>query len=228
MQHNVRLSILFAATLSAATTSLSAQERFDKVVRNDFFLGFAGNREALARGMKKCEEILAADPKQPEAMVWHGSGVFFESGVAARNKDYPKAMELYQRGLDEMAAAVALAPENVGVLIPRGASLLAASQGIPGENGKELLKTGVADYEKVFALQKSHFDKLNGHARGELLFGLAEGYLRLGDQAAARQWFEMLAAVDDPENGHLKQAKAYLESNKLEGSKTCAGCHVGQ
>jgi tetratricopeptide (TPR) repeat protein len=228
MQRNVRFSILFPAALLAASTALVAQVRFDKVVRNDFFAGFAGDREALARGMKKCEEILAADPKQPEPMVWHGSGVFFESGVAARNKDFPKAMELYKRGLDEMAAAVTLAPENVAVLIPRGASLLAASQGMPGDSGKELLQTGLADYEKVYALQKDYFDKLNGHARGELLFGLAEGYTRLGDQATARQWFEKLAAVNDPENGHLKQAKAYLESNKLEGSKTCAGCHVGQ
>jgi tetratricopeptide (TPR) repeat protein len=227
MQRNVRFSILLPAALLAATT-LSAQERFDKVVRNDFFTGFAGNRENLARGMKKCEEILAANPTHAEAMVWHGAGIFFESGVAARNKDFPKAMELYKRGLDEMAAAVALAPENVGVLIPRGASLLTASQGMQGDGAKELLQTGLADYEKVYALQKNYFDKLNGHARGELLFGLAEGYLRTGDQAAARQWFEKLAAVKDPENGHLTQAKAYLESNKLEGSKTCAGCHVGQ
>jgi hypothetical protein len=93
-------------------------------------------------------------------------------------------------------------------------------------NSKELLKTGLADYEKVYAIQKPYFDTLNGHARGELLFGLAEGYQRAGDEARARDWFEKLAAVNDPENGHLKQAKAYLETNKLTGTGNCIGCHV--
>lgn len=26
------------------------------------------------RGMRKCEEVLAKDPKNAEALVWHGSG----------------------------------------------------------------------------------------------------------------------------------------------------------
>ena len=37
--------------------------------------------------------------------------------------------------------------------------------------GKELLRTGLEDYETVFRLQKEYFDKLSGHAKGELLFG---------------------------------------------------------
>ena len=208
--------------------ALLAQERFDMAVRNDFFSGFAGNREALERAMKKSEAVLASNPKHAEAMVWHGSGTFFLSGVAARNKDFPKAGELYKKGIDEMAAAVALAPENVGVVIPRGATLLTASQQIPGDAGKELLRTGLADYENVYRLQAAYFDKLNGHARGELLFGLAEGYLRAGDEARARQWFEKLAAVEDPENGHRQQAKAYLESGTLAGTHSCVGCHAAK
>jgi len=215
-------------TLLLAAGAMLAQQRFDMVVRNDFFAGFTGNKEALERGLKKCETILATDPKNAEARVWHGSGIFFKSGEAARAKDYPKAMELYKRGMDEMSAAVALAPEEVAVLIPRGATLIAASQGMmDSPNGKELLQTGLADYEKVYTLQKGYFDNLNGHARGELLFGLAEGYERLGDHARAREWFEKLAVVNDAENGHLRQAKAFLESNKLEGPRTCVGCHVG-
>jgi tetratricopeptide (TPR) repeat protein len=214
--------------LLAAAASF-AQPRLDLLVRNDFFAGFAGNKEALERGLKKCEAVLATDPKNPEAMVWHGSGVFYNSGQAARAKDYPKAMELYKRGLDEMAAAIALAPDNVAVIIPRGATLIIASQAMmDAPNGKELLQTGLADYEKVLSLQHGYFDTLNGHARGELLFGLAEGYARIGDQTRAREYFQKLAAVDDPENGHLRQAKAFLQSNTLEGPRTCVGCHVSR
>lgn len=210
----------------AAAAALAAQDRFDMVVRNDFFAGLSGDRAALDRAMKKCEDALAANPKHAEALVWHGSGTFYLSGVAARDKDLPKAAELYHKGLDEMAAAVALAPDNVGVVIPRGATLLTASRGMPGDNGKELLRMGLADYEHVYRLQRARFDTLPGHARGELLFGLAEGYARLGDAGQARQWFEKLAAVDDPENLHLPQARAYLETGKLDGPATCLGCHV--
>src|SRR5581483_738827 len=101
--------------LLAGAVIIMAQERFDLIVRNDFFAGFQGDHEALARGMAKAEEALAANPKFPEAMVWHGSGTFYLSGEAARNRDFPKAAELYQKGMAEMAAAVALAPDSVAV-----------------------------------------------------------------------------------------------------------------
>jgi tetratricopeptide (TPR) repeat protein len=221
MRFTIRFTIFFAAA------ALSAQDRFDMVVRNDFFSGFAGNREALDRGMKKCEEILAANPKHAEAMVWHGSGELFISGEAARDHDYVEAVEFYQRGIDEMASAVALEPDNVAVRIPRGATLLTASRTIEGEQGRELLLTGLADYEAVYAKQQSYFETLSTHARAELLFGLGEGYMRSGDQTRAREWFEKLIAIGP--SGHLDQAKAYLATGKLTVQGIgCAGCHVSQ
>jgi len=161
-------------------------------------------------------------------MVWHGSGTLYRSGVAAQSGDFTKTAELLKKGLDEMAAAVALAPDDVGVVIPRGATLLTASHTVPGDNGKELLRMGLADYEHVYQIQAPRFDKLPGHARSELLFGLAEGYARLGDVGQARRWFEKLAAVDDPENGHLGQARDYLKTGSLSGTVKCVGCHVGR
>jgi len=214
------------AVLLASAPALFSQARFDMAVRNDFFAGFAGNLAALEHGMKACADVLAENPKHAEAMVWHGTGTFFLSGEAAKSGDYPKSAELYRKGLEEMAAAVALSPDNPAVLIPRGAALLTGSRSIPGAQGANLLKTGLADYEKVYELQSAYFDRLSGHARGELLFGLAEGYLRSGDLARAREWFSKLAAVDDPENGHRQQAWKYLETGSLTGTANCAGCHV--
>jgi tetratricopeptide (TPR) repeat protein len=220
------LSTIRFGLLLAGAASLFAQERFDAVVRADFFAGFSGDRAALDRGMQKCERVLAANPGDAEAMVWHGAGVFFRSGEAARQEDFVKAGELYRAGLDEMAAAQKLAPENVAVLIPRGATLLTASLSVPGDKGKQLLAMGLEIYEQVYQLQRAYFDHLSGHARGELLFGLADGYLRAGEPQRAHEWFVKLAAVDDPENGHLRQARGYLESGNLSGPSTCAGCHV--
>src|SRR4051794_18787746 len=48
-------------------------ERFDFLVREDFFAGLAGDREKFQRAMKLCEDTLAKNPKHADAMVWHGS-----------------------------------------------------------------------------------------------------------------------------------------------------------
>jgi ABC-type sugar transport system substrate-binding protein len=87
---------------------LAGQDRFDLKVRNYFFAGFAGNAASLEKGMKICEDALAADPKNAEALVWHGSGVLFAAGQAFRNGDQDKGGELWQRGLKEMDDAVEL------------------------------------------------------------------------------------------------------------------------
>ena len=206
---------------------LSAQPRFDMQVRNEFFAGFGGDAGALDRGMKACEQVLAQNPKHAEALVWHGGGLFYMSGQLFRKGDVNKGMELYQRGLTEMNDAIALAPENVGVLIPRGATLLTASRAMPpGDQASQLLTQGLIDFEKVYGLQSAYFDTLSGHAQGELLFGLAEGFLRAGNEAKAREYFEKLAAVG-PSSGHEAQAKAWLETGKLDRKQaTCTGCHV--
>ena len=219
----LKLIILGLAGFSA----LSAQPRFDFLVRNDFFAGFSGDSAALDRGMKACEQILAQNPKHAEAMVWHGGGLFFMSGQLFRKGDANKGIELYQRGLQEMDDAVALAPANVGVLIPRGATLLTASRVMPpGDQASKILRQGLIDYEKVYELQSSYFDTLSGHARGELLFGLAEGFVRAGNQAKARQYFEKLAAAG-PGAGHYDEAKAWLETGKLDSKRAaCTGCHA--
>jgi hypothetical protein len=45
-------------------------QRFDSKGREDFFAGFAGDNARLERGMKTCEQALAADPKDASASVW--------------------------------------------------------------------------------------------------------------------------------------------------------------
>jgi hypothetical protein len=208
-------------------TALSAQPRFDYLVRNDFFAGFSGDATALDRGMKVCEQVLAQNPKDAEAMVWHGGGLFYMSGQMFRKGDPNKGMELYQRGIKEMDDAAALAPTNVGVLIPRGATLLTASRTMPpGDPASKLLKQALIDYEKVYELQSSYFDTLSGHAQGELLFGLAERFLRAGNEAKARAYFEKLAAAR-PSVGHYAEAKTWLDTGKLDSKRAaCTGCHV--
>jgi hypothetical protein len=123
-------------------------------VRNDFFAGFAGDKEALARGMKACEEVLASDPKNAEAMVWHGSGTLSQATQEFQGGDQQKGIGLWTRGLKEMQTAVDLAPDSVAVRIPRGAVLLTASHYLPSpQMAKPLIEAGVSDYQRTYDIQ---------------------------------------------------------------------------
>src|ERR1700677_888698 len=168
--------IAFLIGFLSTIRSAPAQNRFDLKVRNDFFAGYAGDKDALARGMKACEAALAADPKNAEAMVWHGSGVLVGAQQLFASGDSEKAVPVWMRGLAEMQAAVDLAPDSVGVRIPRGAVLLTASHYTPDANmAKPLIVEGVSDYQRAYDLQKEYFATLGTHPRGELLLGLADG-----------------------------------------------------
>jgi hypothetical protein len=222
-------AIAFALGFLSTMRSAPAQEtavRFDLKVRQDFFAGFTGDREALDRGMKACEDALAANPKFPEALVWHGGGLLFRSGAAFQGGDQQKGMEMWTRGLKEMQTAVDLAPDNVAVRIPRGATLLATSHFVPPAMAEPLVRDGMADYEKTLELQKEYFATLGSHPRGELLFGMADGYSRLGETAKATATFERIRK-DLPGTVYAKRAGVWLETKTLAPEQTqCVGCHV--
>lgn len=216
------LGFLSAVRIAPAQTT----DRFDLKVRQDFFAGFGGDKDALDRGMKACEDTLAANPKNAEALVWHGGGVLFQAGMAFQNGDQEKGTEMWTRGLKEMQTAVDLAPDNVGVRIPRGAVLLASSHYMPAEMARPLIETGLSDYARTYELQKPYFATIGTHPRGELLFGLAEGYSRIGDQEKASAFFDLIGK-DLPNTVYAKRASLWSETKSLPLNQTgCVGCHV--
>jgi tetratricopeptide (TPR) repeat protein len=222
---------IFLWLLTAILTGFPAQQqlanqRFDYLVRGDFFAGFAGDEARFKRAMETCEQMLAANPKHAEALVWHGGGLAFQAGMAFQKGEMKTGGELWQRGMDEMNAAVALEPDKVGVRIPRGAVLLQATMNMPPAMAKPLLESAVADYEHVLELQSSYFNTLGDHPKGELLFGLAEGYSRLGQLEKARIYFERLVK-DAPTSGQTPKAKQWLTDGTLPKNQGvgCVGCH---
>jgi len=207
---------------------LCSQERFDLSVRTLFFAGFAGDAASLEKGMKICEDALATDPKNAEAMVWHGAGLLFEAGQAFRTNDQQKGGELWGRALKEMDEAAALAPDDLGVRIPRGAVLLTASRYLPSpEMARPLIEKGVADFEKAYDLQASRLSEMGTHPRGELFLGLADGYSRLGNQERAYAWFERIQK-EMKGTPYEKSANAWFEAKSLAPAQGgCLGCHTG-
>lgn len=216
-------TVLLAASIAAQQP---AAQRFDMAVRADFFAGFGGDAARLAHGMEFCERTLADNPKHAEAMVWHGSGLTFQAGMAFQKGDMKTGGELWGRGQAEMDAAVALEPENVAVLIPRGALLLQATQTMNAEMRRPLLEKALGDYEKVLAIQAPIFASLGDHPKGELLFGMAEGYSRLGNGEKARMYFDRLI-TDAPSSGQSPKARTWLATGTLPKSDGlgCVGCH---
>ena len=80
--------------------------------------------KALARGMIKCEQALAKDPKNAEALVWYGSGLSYEAKRAFMAGDVEKGRKIQAQAVKEMNDAVAMRPDDVSVLIPRGSLFL--------------------------------------------------------------------------------------------------------
>jgi tetratricopeptide (TPR) repeat protein len=202
-------------------------QRFDELVRADFFAGVAGDTAAFERAMRLIETTLAADPRRPDVLVWHGSGLIARAAQSLEKGDSAAAGRFWKLGLQKMDEAVALAPDNVAVLIPRGATLLEVSRSVPdADRAKGLLSTGVADYEKVLVLQAPYFKYLSDHSRGELLFGLAEGLHRLGEGERARKYFErLLSEARNSEYGSMAAAWLNDPSGALTRQRGCVGCH---
>lgn len=218
--------ILLAAT---AVLTLQSAERFDHLVRGDFFAGFAGDKEALVRGMGKTEEALKENPNHAEALVWHGAGLFFQSGQLMAQKDFAKGMEFYGRGVAEMSKAVELEPKNIGIRIPRAAALSGGARRMPPDMAKPLFLAVLDDYLTVYQLQEKQIDQLGSHPKGELLFGLADTYSRLGDPTKAAQFYAMLKEKL-PNTAYARRADLWFESKQplpLEQT-SCLGCHTGK
>ena len=131
----------------------ASPQRFDMIVREDFFSGFAGNSEALERGMRKCEEVLDKDPRNAEALVWHGSGLSFSAKKEFMAGNLEKGRQIQAQGVQEMNEAVAMKPEAVAVLIPRASVFLSAALHVPSP---EVAK------KKIFGLRPRITKKSSG------------------------------------------------------------------
>lgn len=218
--------LTFVLSLFFGPQEAARPQRFDYLVRADFFAGIAGDEARLTRAIDLCERTLEANPRHPEALVWHGASLLVRAAQAFRQGDMAAGGPLFDRGLKEMSEAVTLAPDDPGVLIPRGAVLLEATRQMPPDMARPLLQSAVQNYERVLEIQAPRFATLGDHPKGELLFGLADGWARLGDPEKARRYFERLIA-DAPTSGQAPKARAWIATGTVPTSNgaSCVGCH---
>jgi tetratricopeptide (TPR) repeat protein len=237
--------LLFAVVLSsfacatrapapaAAPTSSSPLARppspstFDEErVKDDLLGALDGDDAALDRAEHACDEELRREPDDAEALVEHGIAMSLRSWRASRAGDMDRAMAYWNRALSEMDRAVALAPDDLGVRIPRGSALFGIAMGLDGDPlATALRKKAVEDYEAVLRIQGPSFDRRPLHDRTELLWGLADGWSRLGDDTRARQYFGRLVEQCSP-SPVADVARKRLEGDTETARPSCKdGCH---
>lgn len=210
MNRFIPTAAFVVVVIAVLSNMLSAQARFDLIVRNDMFAGLAGNMEALARALAACERILAGDPNHAEALVWHGGGTVFLSGRAFQDGDAPRGVTLFQKGVDEMARAVELEPTNIAVRIP------------------PLLEAARTDFQTAFDLQKQTIDRLpRPHPLGELLQALGDIYSRQGKPEEAAGFYRLILA-HLPGTGYAVRADEWMQTRQpLPAARSqCIGCHA--
>jgi tetratricopeptide (TPR) repeat protein len=194
----------------------------------DFFAGFAGDAEALARGIRACDRALAADPHDAQPMIWHAMGDGFLAGQAARQGDAARARELEDRSGREAEQAIALAPDDEWVLIyyAMDHSVRARHASDPAA-ATRLLEQATDAYERTEQIQKPWFASLSIHDRGELLVGLADLWARRGNPSSARSYLERVTH-ELPGTIYATRAQEWLaQPGPPDGPKgyTCLSCH---
>lgn len=217
-----------APTATAAalkTETPKPEQRFDFLVRQDFFDGMRGDAAALDRAQKLCEATLAKHPDHAEALVWHGAALAARSSQAFAAGDRGKGIELYTKALAEMDRAVTLAPQSPGVRIPRGAVMLAMAPHVPEPERTKLAERGVADYETTLAAQTSYFTTLTLHSREQLLYGLTDGYAMLGETDKARATYERMRH-EAAGSELLSRAAERAAGHEVAGTAPCEQCHA--
>jgi hypothetical protein len=218
-----------AAAAPAPAVAAGVPVAFDEeTVRNQIFAAMDGDDAALERAEHACDDALRRSPDDAEALVMHGIATSVRSWRAFQAGDVAKGRAYWGRAQSEMDRAVALAPENVAVRIPRGATLFGVARGTEGTPlAHESLEKAVGDYEATLRIQGAAFDARPLHDRSELLWGLADGWQHLGDSARARTYYARLVQQCSP-SPIAAAAQKRLDGDAAAARPSCKdGCHGG-
>ena len=224
MRRCTLLGISIIAAIGIASAGLAA-ERFDYRVRADMFDGFAGDEAAFKNAVSIIEERLRHDPDHAEALVWRGAARYWQAGQAFGAGDVAGARRLAAAGMADMDRAIALQPDNIGVLVPRASVLLTAArnQRDPAR-ARDLATRAAAGFEAALAIRQPVFATLDRHNRGEYLSGLADSWALAGDRDKAENYLRRIVA-EVPDSPYAERAAAKLADWSDRRPLNCQSCH---
>jgi hypothetical protein len=222
MRAVVLLLLTFTASLAAV-----AQQRFDFKVREDMFAGMDGDAVALDRAMKLIDDTLARQPDHAEALVWRGAGRLFMAGQAFRRGDAAAGQKLCREALADMELAVALAPNDIAVRVPRAAGLMPAARAlrlVDRHEADRLARIAVDDFEFVLQASRPRWSSMSEHGRGEVLGALADGWLMLDEGTKADVFLGRMMS-ELPGTSYARNAARRRADPASRAALTCLGCH---
>jgi tetratricopeptide (TPR) repeat protein len=217
---------LFGITIVAGIAGAAiAAERFDYQVRDDMFRAFGGNEAAFKNAMSIIDERLSANPDDAEALVWRGAGRYWKAGQEFGAGDVTGGRALAATAMVDLDRAFALQPDNIGVLIPRAAVLLAAARNQPEPaRASDLAARAAVNFETALARRQPVFDQLARHNRGEYLSGLAESWAIAGDREKSETYLRRILA-ELPNSPYAERAAAKLANWSDRRPLNCQTCH---
>jgi hypothetical protein len=191
------LTVLFTIIYTASTITFAQTEtpKFDAELVSDFSKGMGGDDASLEKAFKKADQILAANPKDAQTLVWLGSAILANSGKKFMSGNIPEGGKLWKEGRTKMDEAVKIDGENLEVLIVRGQTYLSASQQFPVKEEADKLRTlGTADLEKIITLTEGKTDEKPFGIRQQAIKQFVNFYTKTGDKEKAEIYQKMLAA----------------------------------
>jgi non-heme chloroperoxidase len=209
------------------TSSGKRAERFDFKVREDFFAGLDGDKEAMDRALKLIADALSADPDNAQALVWQGDGRLYQSGLAFRRGAIDEGQKLSRQGIAEMDRAVALEPGNPAVRIPRATGLMPYARGLrrfDSAAADRLTELALGDFEFAVNAAAPRWRTMSEHDRGELLGALADGWLQLGNKEKADSYLDRMVA-ELPGTPYAANAALRRADPSAPKPLTCLTCH---
>jgi tetratricopeptide (TPR) repeat protein len=216
------MTLLKASLPLVLAGALLAQSGFDyNSVQRDMLTGISGNPEAFKRAMAACEKTLAENPNHPEALIYHGIGLLFQSQGDA---------QVFPKALAEMDRAVELDPNSLSVRIPRGSAVMAVVRQMPDSPmTRALLEKAQTDFEYAYGTQKAQLAEIGTHPLGELLQNLGDIKSRLNQPDDAQKYYELIQRML-PKTEYARRANQWMESKQpLPAAQTsCIGCHTGE
>ena len=215
---------VIVAALGMAAAAI-AEERFDHQVRDDMFRAFGGNEAAFKNAMSIIDERLGVNPDDAEALVWRGAGRSWQAGQTFRAGDIAGARAQAATAMADLDRAIALQPDNIGVLIPRAATLLAMARNQrEPERARDLAARAAASFETAIAFRQPMFDRLGQHNRGEYLSGLADSWAIAGEREKSETYLRRILA-ELPSSPYAERAAAKLADWRDKRPLNCQTCH---
>jgi hypothetical protein len=215
--------------LPMAGFAADALEKPDKItvhtwVREEMFAGIlVDDKDALERGAKKLDRILASNPDDEVALSWRMFEYVTRAAWENDKGDHAAAGKLVERAL---ATRQRIAASNdQGAHVVMGGSLLLYAARSPKQATEAMYRDGRDHLLKVRKAQDAYFAKLPPHFSGELLSQLVFAADRLGDKDAKEQYIaemkKLLAGTPYERRAEKWQTMEIKDWNTVR----CISCH---